>query len=143
MRPWSSTRGLSVGPLSLNSLSASQQPFLAFSPSLSLSLSLSSVILRCTGPRVRPGDRAKSRREEEEEEERRGGLRRHGYRNHDLAVSTLHGSTRYLPGHLHIKLTHNARHISGSAVRCCAPSNEPARPNERAEGVQEERVVRR
>ena len=32
-------------------------------------------------------------------------------------LSTLHGSTRYLPGHLHIKLTHNARHISGSAAR--------------------------
>ena len=102
------------------------------------------LFLQCTGPQVPPGDRAKSKleregdgergreREREREEERRGGLRRHGYRNHDLAVSTLHGSTRYLPGHLHIKLTHNARHISASAA-CCAPSNEPESPNQRSE----------
>ena len=41
----------------------------------------------------------------------RAGQGRHGYRNHDLAFSTLHESTRYLC-YLHIKLTHNSRHIS-------------------------------
>lgn len=50
------------------------------------------------------------------------GWGRHGYRNHDLAFSTLRRSTRYLSRYLHIKLTHNVRHISSNCVRLCTPS---------------------
>lgn len=71
------------------------------------------------------------------------GLGRHGYRNHDLAFATLHGSARYLSRHLHIKLTHNARHISGTArararrIRECATRTR--RERSRRRGVHEGR----
>lgn len=61
------------------------------------------------------------------------GWGRHGYRNHDLAFSTLRRSTRYLSRYLHIKLTHNVRHISSNCVRLCTPQRQTEREKKRGE----------
>ena len=113
MRPWPSV-GVKRGPPYLSIRRA--QPFHASSllPFLLSSLAGARILDR------RPGDGAKNR-EKEGEREGRGTTRRVEKtrlpESRLSRLSTLHGSTRYLPGHLHIKLTHNARHISGSAAR--------------------------
>lgn len=125
MRPCSSMGALSVGPLSLNSLIGSERArfaFLLFPLSHTLFLSLSHSLPRLLfifyGRSVKPEAEERARRRSATHT----GLGRHGYRNHDLAFSTLRGSARYLSRHLHIKLTHNARHISGNHWRVFVPA---------------------
>lgn len=111
--------GLSVGPyLSIHSSGVSERDshFSSFRSLLVLSLFLPRLFFIFYGRSGKTGGRRASKKEERD-------IHRAGKtRLLESRLSLLRGSVRYLSRHLHIKLTHNVRHISGNHWRVFVPA---------------------